>query len=755
MDLYKRDKTLYNKDMSKLSPQLKQMIHDSVATFGEVIKLKLGQEGFEFIEKLRMEMTSGRGKKVDFSSLFNRLNQTNKVNNKDLAKSFTLMLELMNSVEMSYRRFKHQFPQHSFYEKKPEAIVFVLTAHPTEARHPKNIQIFSEISDLLIKAFNQGFSLETKRKLFAKLDQAWERDLVRHKKPKVEDEARLIHSLVFKEEIIYQILESSATQVPIYLRSWVGGDKDGHPGVNEEVMNNVLNISREHVLKVLSKELKEFKQENSGFKLDKIKQALKSVKEVQAGDYKKIESLKIEVDKLEQESFNQKGYLVPSLVNIKRLFHLFPALVVPLEFRESSDVVNELTDKDNLSLMLKRISAISKGGNPKFYIRGLIISMTKKAEDLLAAAKLIEKHFGEISVPVVPLFEQKEDLEESVSIMTSFFNFKEIKESLSKLGNQQEVMLGYSDSAKQAGVLTSRFLVQKTMKSLEDLFVSKNIKPIFFHGSGGSVDRGGGAILDQTKSWTKTALNFYKVTIQGEMVERQFASSEIFKSQIDKILQAYNDFSSDKTPSSPALEKLVEASSKKYQSELNNPLFLKLIDEATPYNHLSALKFGSRPTKRAKQLSVGSLRAIPWILCWTQTRILFPFWFGVGTAWSELSSPEKEEVRSKYKLNPAALTYFRVLSHTLDKVQEDLFDLYRQELSSVEDRFHQELSLVRDMLVYLEVENTKPWLSESIYLRNPMIHPLNILQIIALKNKDYELFRTTVAGISFGMMATG
>lgn len=182
-----------------------------------------------------------------------------------------------------------------------------------------------------------------------------------------------------------------------------------------------------------------------------------------------------------------------------------------------------------------------------------------------------------------------------------------------------EVMLGYSDSAKENGSLQSRVLIEKSLLLLDTLLRKQKLSPIFFHGSGGSVARGGGSVEEQVAWWPDSARQHYKATLQGEMIYRSLASAEIFKSQIQKMKQSPREKSLHQNKQSPEFLKLKESFSQRsgfyYRELITDPSFLEIIKKSTPYGYLDELRIGSRPSQRTSLFSVKNLRAIPWVLC--------------------------------------------------------------------------------------------------------------------------------------------
>ena len=199
---------------------------------------------------------------------------------------------------------------------------------------------------------------------------------------------------------------------------------------------------------------------------------------------------------------------------------------------------------------------------------------------------------------------------------------------------------------------------------------------------------------------------------------------------------------------------------------INNSEFLKLVERATPYSHLGELRIGSRPTRRTTKLAVDGLRAIPWVLCWTQTRVLFPMWWGIGTSWEKSDSNMREALRKAFTDEPAFASYLRALGFTLAKVELAIWRMYLEHSDldrKLSDhfflQFQAEFLSALEMVKFISSESNplwfNPWLGASVRLRSPMIHPLNLLQILAIKEKDFVLLRLTVTGISSGMLTTG
>lgn len=779
-----------SKNSSALLPaELKLLVKEVTTLFGDVIRSELGAAAFKRIEKIRENMALLRGKSqaVSVAMLKKTLHTFDQLKSEDLhaiATSFTLMLEIMNVCENAYRSHRLSSRVYPNIDRlnKPEAIVYVLTAHPTEARSPQNIAVFHQIQHVLISTLQHEDTHLTstdRLTLTHLLNVAWRTSIVRNRAPKVKDEAEHIYSTLFRDEVLFSLLDMSQERAPIQLRSWVGGDKDGHPGVNEVVMLQSFSISRLKVIQTVQRLLTEVRKTLDYFPskklhahLMKLNKKLSNLKTIRASDAKKVILFRAEAAVFNQAYVDMVGETHPSLKRIQQLFELFPGLVVPLELRESSDILM-LKQKGFSQLaidkMLREIAKISKGGSPRWYARSFIISMAEKLEHIEAAAQKQIDVFGTIVLPVVPLFEESISLAESDQIIAQMIQVPRLKTAIRDLWNNRvEMMVGYSDSSKESGVLASRLSIAEALPRLEKVCLKHKVRPVFFHGSGGSIDRGGGSVEDQTAWWPKSALSLYKVTIQGEMVERSLSSPTIARGQLEHILESISVGLSHKKKFTPnkTLDAFAKHITEFYRQKINDPAFLNSVEKVTPYSYLNLLKIGSRPAKRASALQVSGLRAIPWILCWTQTRVLFPTWWGAGSAWQMMKPLQKSDLKKSYKNQPVFTSFIKALGFTLAKVEMPIWQTYVQRstlnenakkdlIAEFQDEFKKTITFYQELTGHKQLMWFKPWLGESIYLRSPMIHPLNLLQIIAEERKDANLLRVTVTGISSGMMTTG
>ena len=252
------------------------------------------------------------------------------------------------------------------------------------------------------------------------------------------------------------------------------------------------------------------------------------------------------------------------------------------------------------------------------------------------------------------------------------------------------------------------------------------------------------------------------------MIQRTFSTPEIFNQYLRKVRELGQTNRLDyKSKTQPALLRMANEISVSYRATVSDPAFLHMVEEASAYRFLEELRFGSRPSKRKKLEGVSSLRAIPWILAWTQTRNLLPTWWGFGSAYKQMTSGEKIVLRRLARgKDPLFASYLHQLGFTFAKIEPAIWKMYldqssltSQEKTKFFNDFMHELKLATSALKDLTGQKKalwkKPWLEESIRLRAPMIHPLNVAQLRAWKSHNTGLVREASVGIACGMLTTG
>ncbi|QYX32612.1 phosphoenolpyruvate carboxylase [Sphaerospermopsis torques-reginae] len=452
-----------------------------------------------------------------------------------------------------------------------------------------------------------------------------------------------------------------------------------------------------------------------------------------------------------------------------------------------------------------------------------IISMCREVSDVLEVlllakeARLFDPAIAVGTIRVVPLFETVEDLQRSRSVMRQLFELPlyraflaggyeatnpENTSSHTTLNpNLQEVMLGYSDSNKDSGFLSSNWEIHKAQKSLQKIAEEYGLNLRIFHGRGGSVGRGGGPAYEAILAQPGHSINGrIKITEQGEVLASKYSLLDLALYHIETITSAVVQASLLKTgfddiePWNEIMEELAHASRQHYRALIyEQPDFIDFFHQVTPIEEISQLQISSRPARRPSgKKDLSSLRAIPWVFSWTQTRFLLPSWYGVGTALQEFLNEQPEEHLKLMRYFYVKWPFFKMViskaEMTLAKVDIEMARHYVQELSNPEDKprfekvFEQiasEFYLTRDLVLKItghqKLLDGDPILQRSVQLRNGTIVPLGFIQVSLLKRlRQYknsttpgvihsryskgELLRgalLTINGIAAGMRNTG
>ncbi|KAI3423481.1 uncharacterized protein J3R85_010977 [Psidium guajava] len=422
-----------------------------------------------------------------------------------------------------------------------------------------------------------------------------------------------------------------------------------------------------------------------------------------------------------------------------------------------------------------------------------VISMASNASDVLAV-ELMQKDArlavsGELGRPcpggtlrVVPLFETVKDLRAAGSVIKKLLSIDWYREHiLRNHGGHQEVMVGYSDSGKDAGRFTAAWELYKAQEDVVAACNEYGIKVTLFHGRGGSIGRGGGptylAIQSQPPG---SVMGTLRSTEQGEMVQAKFGLPQTAVRQLEIYTTAVL-LATLRPPLSPREEKwrnLMEEISKiSCQSYRNtvyeNPEFLAYFHEATPQAELGFLNIGSRPTRRRSSTGIGHLRAIPWVFAWTQTRFVLPAWLGVGAGLRGVCEKgHTAELQEMYKEWPFFQSTVDLIEMVLGKADIPIAKHYdevlvsgsRQELGAA---LRMELLMTEKHVLVISgheklSENNRS-LRRLIESRLPYLNPMNMLQVEILKrlrrdhdnNKLRDALQITINGIAAGMRNTG
>ena len=425
-----------------------------------------------------------------------------------------------------------------------------------------------------------------------------------------------------------------------------------------------------------------------------------------------------------------------------------------------------------------------------------IISMSRTLSDILEV-QFFCKEAGITDLPIVPLFETIDDLRACASILEQAFIHPHYRAYLAQCQNEQQVMLGYSDSSKDGGILTSSWELYQAQRRLlqypqTDCRESENLMPppaasnvsgphptlpktssngalgqkygiriTLFHGRGGAIGRGGGPIYEAVLGQPPNSINGrMRITEQGEMLSFKYGLHEIAIRNMELVVAGVMQASIPDatiietqvhpTPTAAwvaTMDRLSESAHRRYRQLIyDDPTFLSFFEQATPILELGWLNIGSRPSRRTLSRAIEELRAIPWVFSWMQSRYVLPSWYGVGGALEEYiqDRPERlSQLQHMYRAWPFLRAFMDNLQMTLSKADMHIAQNYALLVAdvSLRERIAQDIQAeferTRQMVISIvggkELLDATPVLQESIRRRNPYVDPLSYFQIVLLR----------------------
>ncbi len=767
----------------------------------------------------------------------------------------------------------------------------VLTAHPTEVRRKSALDREREIAALLTERDGGRLTPQQDAATQAALERAiltlWQTSILRRNRLGVPDEvvnALAYYDYTFLEELpnLYNQLEdalgtdTAASPLPSFFRmgSWIGGDRDGHPFVNAEILATATRLNSEKIFDHYERELFHLAGELSlDERLVKVSaevahladladdsphQASEPYRRALTGIRKRLAATRAALnapnghslpdpysgpDEFRQDlaaihrslSANGSTRLAGGrLRHLRRAADVFGFHLATIDLRQNSDVHERVlaelfakasvtpdysglseedkvavlsgelasprilmspflgySDETNKELGILREAAAARRRYGERVIENAIISKADSASDVLEVAVLLKEvglmkpTDGTLALNIVPLFETIGDLRAAPGIMKQLFALPAYVPLLDSRGRMQEVMLGYSDSNKDGGFLTSRWEVFKSEHQLVDVFKEFGVSIRLFHGRGGSVGRGGGpsyeAIVAQPAGAVTGAI---RITEQGEVITGKYSNPELGRRNLEAILAATLEATMlpEAAGSSPpefmaVMDDLSERAFRAYRALVyETDGFEEYFWSSTVIGEIANLNIGSRPSSRKNSRAIEDLRAIPWVFGWSQCRLMLPGWYGFGAAVEGYLADNEDGLDTLRRL-AAEWPYFQTLLSSLDMVLSKtdiaIASRYAELVTDVAlrnaifTRVRSEHELTKRMLLTIteqsELLATNPLLARSIRNRFPYLDPLNHLQVELMKrhragDEDDRVphgINLTINGIAAGLRNSG
>ncbi|GAA5511857.1 phosphoenolpyruvate carboxylase [Deinococcus carri] len=703
------------------------------------------------------------------------------------------------------------------------------TAHPTEMRRRTVRNHLVEVAHDIPHLDGEGLE-----RVAAHVEALWHTPELRRLKPTVQDEVKgglsYVASIAQALPELQRDLTRAFRQVygqetdarlPLSFSSWMGGDRDGNPFVTPEATREALALHRERARELLLAALRQAYTDLSQAGLEgeadgeagqepyrrELRDLHNAIRDGQPVDLvPRLEALKVRLE--EDGQHRTADLLLTPLLTVARVFgqHL-----VSLDLREHSaqtgaavarllaeagvepDYLNlpEHARQDVLTRELRsrrplwpagealpeeletaigpirEVQAATRLAGPRAFGR-YVISMSESVSDVLEPL-LLAREVGFRILPV-PLFETLDDLTRAPQIVWELLSVPEYRALLGE--GVQEIMLGYSDSNKDAGFLAANWALHEAQRNISDVCRRAGVRWRFFHGRGTSIGRGGGpasrAILGQPAGTIDAGL---RITEQGEALADKYSHPVLARRNLEQalyglLLAAARPAGNPPAEWTSAMTRAAQASAAAYRALVHDPDFLPFFEAVTPIHEIARLNIASRPVRRPGAPTLTNLRAIPWVMSWTQNRANLPGWYGLAEGLKEIGP---DLARQMYREWP----FFRTV---LDNAQMSLaksdFLIFAEYLRlSGEHRLAGQLRAAYDETVRLvqeavgaELLEGEPRLRESIKLRNPYIDPIHRIQVELLQRArsteegldEYERpLLLSLQGIAAGVRNTG
>ena len=800
---------------------------------GDAIRASHGDELLERVERLRRaaialhdDPSPARLRRIE--RLVGDLDRSDAAS---VARAFTVYFQLVNVAEDRQRVRELRAAEPERPRPLPDGleVIEVLTAHPTEAKRRAVLEHLWRIGDLLDAhddpRTGPGGRGETRRRLAEEVEGVWRTNPVRLHAPTPLDEVRatlaLFDRTIFETAPrVYRAAETAlgnggdgppSTRAFLRWGTWVGGDGDGNPAVTAEVTRRAVEVASDHVLRgyeaaarriarTLSVSAEEVPPSRAlrrslaadvgrfptrAAELERtlpdaphrralmlVAERLRATREAADGAYPDPEAFLTDLRTL-QASLASSGARRLAWGELQHLVwqaETFAFHLASMELRRHSSSVR---DGDPGTLEALTVMAdLQRRFGPEA-CRRLIVSFTRGAEDVAAAYELAARVDPGLveRLDVVPLFESRRELAAAPRILDEMLRLPPVRRRLRRNGRRLEVMLGYSDSAKECGVLAATFALYEAERGLTAWATERGVVLTLFHGRGGALGRGGGPTARAIAAQPPGSVGGrFKVTEQGEVAFARYGDPTIARHHLEQLAHATADAPPLGAPDpyerfAEEVAEMSAASETAWRTLTGGEGFARFLTAATPIRQIATLPLASRPVSRAASVEdLDALRAIPWVFAWAQARINLPGWFGMGTGLLAVASRRggPARLRRMHREWPFFASVLENAELSLAKANRTVGARYlaRGERPDLTRAIEDELTLTESMVLaatgHARLLDGRPSLAAALDLRAPAIDVLSTVQLRFLGERGADrLVQATIGGVAAGLQNTG
>jgi phosphoenolpyruvate carboxylase len=718
----------------------------------------------------------------------------------------------------------------------------VFTAHPTEARRRAIVTAIRRVGDQLERLDDPRVSdterIEAERRLGEEVDALWRTAQLRTAQVQPLDEVRSFMA-VFDEtlfrvvpELVRAVGDGRTGRRFLRFGSWIGGDRDGNPAVTAEVTAQTMEIQAQHILLALEAAAARIgraltvdtdttppspalrRRLDTARKADRAR--VEALATRSADEPHRVFLLHVAERIAATRNGDQRLAYASSADLVSDLYLLRDSLeaagaprlasgevqhliwqaetfgfhLAELEVRQHSKVheraLVEVRSRKSRSQAtmevldtLGAIAQLQTRFGPES-CRRYVVSFTRGADDVAAVYELARHASGgrAPALDVVPLFETLDDLSRATEVMDGMLKLEPVRRRLAANDRRLEVMLGYSDSAKEIGPLSATLALHDAQAALTRWARKNHVRLTLFHGRGGALGRGGGPANRAVRAQAPGSVaGHFKVTEQGEVIFARYGNRAIARRHLEQVTSAVLEASTplasrgDPTRRFRELAAAIDAPSRAaYRALVEAPGFEQWFLQVSPLEELSGLRMASRPTRRGASKRLEDLRAIPWVFAWSQMRLNLPGWYGMG---SGLSAAPLADLRRAYEAWPLFNVMLDNTEMSLAKTDRRIAERYlalgdRRELAAMVLR---EYDLTKEWVLaatgHKRLLEDRRVLSWAIELRNPYVDALSHLQLRALRAmrdrktsradraRAERVFQLSVNGVAAGLQNTG